>query len=280
MKGFVWLVPADPATHPDLAAEPIFFLAQALSAHVPIWTLSWHPLRVGPCYYTRFWDGRGRSLAFWGEWSLAQLSAEAEAYWKMEGFHPQVVLYHDWGLRLAQRWGRRFGARVVQWGQALAFQLPYSGLGEASPAPFHQSLALPIEPVSVNLALQLIEALAKAGQKILLLGHAPQATPFRNLAHAYPAHIQLALGLTWTEVESLLGGVQAVILPKASPLLAWLSWGRPVAYPDGINWPGAFSYKGVSDLLDKLKEEKPPSPAPLDPAQAALVAWERLSAYF
>ncbi len=280
MKGLAWLLPADLATHADLAAEPMFYLAQALSAHVPIWTISWHPLPVAPGYHLRFWDAQGRGIVFWGQWPLSKLRTEIETYWQMEGFVPQVVLSTAWGGRLVHRWQQRFGARVIEWGRDLAFQLPGTGLGERSPASRQGSIAIPAEPFTINASLQLAADLLAAQQNVLLVGHALSATPFRNFAHAHLHRVKLALGLSWSEIESVLDQAKVVALASPSPLLARLSWGRVVAYPEPIDLPGAFHYESVAALLEMLKGSELPSPVYLAPSEAAEAAWALLSAYF
>jgi len=283
MKGLVFWVEANLGSASELWQDPLRLLSEALSEHLPLWLIRFYRHHSAPAYEMAIWNGRGREITFWGNWSSSRLSQVVEAFWQAEEFMPAAIVHiASQKTECPARWKRRFKSVMVDFLSAAGRpQWPHSGLPQV-PIAGKNRLLIPVNSYNLKTAHELGRHLLGAGWSLLFTGWAAETTLLRRLHSHHPRHVTIYLGLSWLDIESLLDTCQAVVLPTAQPLLLALPWGKPVFYPGLLPWdaPGLHPYEGVEDLLAHLPTRKLPYAAPPTPAQIAAqwVKWlEKLS---
>jgi len=272
MRGLVFWVEGPVGIAFELWQEPLHLLSEAISERLPVWLLRYYRSETTPAYEMEIWDSRGRTITFWGAWKSKKILHFVESYWQAEGFIPGVIVKVSAPLTsFLVRWKKRFRIPVVDFGSGEGLcRWPHSGLPRVHRAEAKR-LLLPLNRSSSEAAHRIGSFLLERGWSVLFTGWAQESTSFRRLHSQYPHRVGIYLGLSWLDVESLLEGCWAVILPAPIPSLLGLGWGRPVFYPGALPWegPGLYTYQGVEELLASLRGAQL-TPTPLfSPAQLA-----------
>ncbi len=255
MKGLVFWVEGPIHTAWELWQEPLRMLCEALSESLPIWLVQWHSHTTAPAYQMAIWNGYGREIIFEGAWKSRKIIRLLSDYWYMEEFRPALIVHvYAEGASLVSRLKKRFGAPVMELSDRMRWW-PYSGFSSELAAEWRR-LVIPVDGKSQQAAYRIGSAALEKGWSVLFTGWAWAVTPFRRLHSRYAERVSIHFGLSWMELEGLLGRCKAVVLPSSRPLVFALGWGLPVFYPGPLPWEmvGAYSYSSLDELWTFLAQ--------------------------
>jgi hypothetical protein len=279
MPPVVWLLPVHSATHYELLGEAYAMALEALSAHGPVWGISWNPTWPSQQkgYRLWLWNGQGRHIGFWGAWSVRSLRREVERLWDEEGFRPAVIqgmAAHRWASRLGELWQRKYGASLIpswpfSWQNAIV-GLPSSGL--SGPSAESKAVGLFVGTGDEKEAAYVAELLALAKYAVWIVGMPSTETPFRSAKHRFTRQIHPWTGLPWIETELYLLRAQVLVATASTPaevplLQVGRPWIVPATHPFATMAQGV--YTRVEDLPAMIEGILEQSPKQLSPAEFA-----------
>lgn len=215
MHTIAWLLPAAPPTHYELIGEILETHLHALSKKAHVWGIAWNENLPGRTYTFNIWNAYGRLVSFWGAWGRAALTYEVERLWKMENFHPQVVITGrlSWQRRLAQRWQRRYKAFATL-SLPLSSDHPIFLGGERfadSPVLQENAVCLWVQPDGAEEAAFIADLLALQKHHVYIVGTPRHITPLRSVAARFRSRIHIRTGLPYIETQLYAECAQAIV---------------------------------------------------------------------